>query len=325
MYLAYLLLITGLTISGVAIYYSVIGLAAIFAAAPIPVYIMGTTLEIAKLVGASWLKAHWDRSPRFIKSYMLLAILVLMMITSMGIFGFLSKAHMDQNLVSGDVLDKIAILDEKIKTQRDNIDAARKALTQMDQSVDQTMARSTTEKGAGRAVEIRRSQSKERSSLRTEIETAQREIARLNEEKSPISKDLRKVEAEVGPIKYIAALIYGDNPSQNILEKAVTWVIIMIVVVFDPLAVVMLLAAQMTFSWFKPKRILPIDLPIKSNENTSSIQFDFDSLYEDPQLVEDEPQLVDDEDLISKEARRYHPILNYKYVEVPEDLSKKKI
>jgi len=315
MYLAYLLLITGLTISGVAIYYSVIGMAAIFAAAPIPIYIMGTTLEIAKLVGASWLKAHWDRSPNFIKSYMLLAILVLMMITSMGIFGFLSKAHLDQSLVSGDVVDKIEILDEKIKTQRDNIDAARKALIQMDQSVDQTMARSTSEKGAGRAVEIRRSQSKERSGLRNEIETAQREITRLNEERAPIAKDLRKVEAEVGPIKYIAALIYGDNPSQNILEKAVTWVIIMIVIVFDPLAVVMLIAAQMTFSWFMPKKVLPIDQPIsvEDAESTASSNildtFDFDDWASDNDDVEEQVNTDQEEDILSKEARRYHPRL----------------
>ena len=258
MFLAILLLVTGLTISSVAIYYSVIGMAAIFSAAPISIYIMGTTLEIAKLVGASWLKAYWTRAPRLIKSYMTIAILVLMLITSMGIFGFLSKAHTDQNLVSGDVIDKIAIIDEKIKTQKDNIDAARKALKQMDESVDQTMARSTNEKGAGRAVEIRRAQNKERGLLRTEIETAQREVAKLNEEKAPIAKDLRKVEAEVGPIKYIAAFVYGDNPDTSILEKAVTWVIIMIVIVFDPLAVIMLIAAQMTFTWKSEKIITPI-------------------------------------------------------------------
>ena len=253
MYLAYLLLFTGLTISGVAIYYSVIGMAAIFAAAPIPVYIMGTTLEIAKLVGASWLKANWEKAPTFIKTYMTTAIIVLMMITSMGIFGFLSKAHSDQSLVSGDVLDKVAIIEEKIKTHKENIDAARKALKQLDESVDQTVARSTSEKSVGRAVDIRRSQNKERSILRNEIETSQREVAKLNEEKAPIAKDLRKVEAEVGPIKYIAAFVYGDNPDQNVLEKAVTWVIIMIVIVFDPLAVVMLVAAQMSFVWESKK------------------------------------------------------------------------
>lgn len=253
MHLAYLLLITGLTISGVAIYYSVIGMAAIFSASPIPIYIMFTILEIAKLVVVSWLKANWDRSPAFIKTYMSTVILVLMMITSMGVFGFLSKAHLDQNLVSGEVLDKVAVIEEKIKTQRENIDAARKALKQMDESVDQTVARSTSEKSVSKAVDIRRSQNKERGLLRSEIESAQKEIARLNEERAPIAKDLRKVEAEVGPIKYIATFIYGDNPDQNVLEKAVTWVIIMVVIVFDPLAVIMLLAAQMSFAWNKVK------------------------------------------------------------------------
>ena len=251
MILAWLLLLTGLLISAVAIYYSVIGLAAIFAAATIPIYIMGGSLEVAKLVCASWLKANWDRAPRFMKYYMITAVIVLMVITSMGIFGFLSKAHTDQSLVSGDVQSKIAVYDEKIKTSKDNIEANRKALRQMDEAVDQSMARSTDERGANRAVSIRQSQQRERVRLQTEITAEQKNIAKLNEERAPIAAEVRKVEAEVGPIKYIAAFIYGDNPDANILEKAVTWVIIMIVVVFDPLAVIMLLAAQMTFGWRK--------------------------------------------------------------------------
>jgi len=251
MIFAFLLLFTGLTISAVAIYYSVIGLTAIFAAAFWPVVIMGTTLEVAKLVCASWLKANWERIPVLMKTYMTVAVVVLALITSMGIFGFLSKAHLDNNLVSGDVVDKVAIIDEKIKTQRDNIEAARKALIQMDSAVDQTMARSTSEQGADKAANLRRSQQRERGILQKDISIAQAAIAKLNEERAPIAKDLRKVEAEVGPIKYIAALIYGDNPDSNLLEKAVTWVIITIVVVFDPLAIIMLLAAQMTFGWYR--------------------------------------------------------------------------
>ena len=251
MILAWLLLLTGLLISAVAIYYSVIGLAAIFAAATIPIYIMGGSLEVAKLVCASWLKANWDRAPRFMKYYMITAVIVLMVITSMGIFGFLSKAHTDQSLVSGDVQSKIAVYDEKIKTSKDNIEANRKALRQMDEAVDQSMARSTDERGANRAVSIRQSQQRERVRLQTEITAEQKNIAKLNEERAPIAAEVRKVEAEVGPIKYIAAFIYGDNPDANILEKAVTWVIIMIVVVFDPLAVIMLLASQYSFQWFK--------------------------------------------------------------------------
>jgi len=254
MILAWLLLLTGLTISAVAIYYSVIGLAAIFAAATIPIYIMGSTLEVAKLVCASWLKANWEKCPWFMKSYMLIAVLVLMVITSMGIFGFLSKAHTDQNLVSGDVLARIAIYDEKIKTERENIEAARKALSQMDSQVDQRLSRGNTEQGAERAAQMRRQQQAERTRLQRDITNSQNNIAKLQSERAPIAAEVRKIEAEVGPIKYIAKLIYGDNPDQNLLEKAVTWVIIMIVAVFDPLAVVMLLAAQMSFVWAREQK-----------------------------------------------------------------------
>lgn len=254
MLLAWLLLLTGLTISAVAIYYSVIGLAAIFAAATIPIYIMGGSLEVAKLVCASWLKANWSRTPLLMKTYMTIAVFVLMAITSMGIFGFLSKAHSDQSLVSGDVTSKIAIYDEKIKTAKENIDANRKALKQMDEAVDQVMVRSSSETGADKAVSIRRSQQKERARLQSEIAAEQKTIMALNQERAPIAAEVRKVEAEVGPIKYIASFIYGDNPDANILEKAVTWVIIIIVSVFDPLAVIMLLAAQMTFGWLREQK-----------------------------------------------------------------------
>jgi hypothetical protein len=256
MILAWLLLLTGLTISAVAIYYSVVGLTAIFSAAAIPIIIMGSALEVGKLVCASWLKANWERAPRFIKYYMIIAVVVLMIITSMGIFGFLSKAHNDQNLVSGDVQSKIAIYDEKIKTARDNIDANRKALKQMDEAVDQVMGRSQDEKGADKAVAIRRGQQKERARLQTEIQAEQKIISQVSEERSPIAAEVRKVEAEVGPIKYIAKFIYGDKGAdENMLEKAVTWIIVLIVVVFDPLAVIMLLAAQMTFGWRKQPSI----------------------------------------------------------------------
>ena len=263
MTLAWLLLLTGLTISIVAIYYSVVGLTAIFSAAAIPIIIMGTSLEVGKLVCASWLKANWERAPRFMKYYMITAVIVLMFITSMGIFGFLSKAHNDQNLVSGDVQSKIAIYDEKIKTAKDNIDANRKALKQMDEAVDQVMGRSTDEKGADKAVAIRRGQQKERARLQAEIQTEQKIISQISQERAPIAAEVRKVEAEVGPIKYIAKFIYGEKGAdENMLEQAVTWIIIMIVIVFDPLAVIMLLAAQMTFGWRRkePDNIKPVSI-----------------------------------------------------------------
>ena len=251
MILAALLLLSGLAISAVAIYYSVVGLTAIFSAAAIPIMIMGISLEVGKLVIASWVKAYWSRIPILMRTYAVAGVAVLMIITSLGIFGFLSKAHSDQTLVSGDVQSKIAVYDEKIKTEKENIEADRKALKQLDEAVDQILGRSTTETGADRAVAIRRSQQKERARLQAEISQSQQSISQLNDARAPIAAEVRKVEAEVGPIKYIAAFVYGDNPDASILERAVTWVIILIVVVFDPLAVVMLLAAQMTWAWYR--------------------------------------------------------------------------
>ncbi len=249
--IAWLTLFSGLTISAVAIYYSVAGLTAIFSAAVIPIIVMGVALEVSKLAATVWLKQNWQRAPNFIRGYLLAAIVILMLITSMGIFGFLSKAHSDQSLVSGDVQSKIAVYDEKIKTAKDNIDANRKALRQMDEAVDQVMGRSSDEKGADKAVALRRSQQKERARLQSEIAAEQKIVASVSEERAPIAAEVRKVEAEVGPIKYIANFIYGDNPDANVLEKAVTWVIIIIVIVFDPLAVILLLASQYSFMWFR--------------------------------------------------------------------------
>lgn len=281
MILAWLLLLTGLTISAVAIYYSVVGLAAIFSAAVIPIIVMGSALEVAKLVCASWLKANWEQAPRLMKVYMTTAVIVLMLITSMGIFGFLSKAHSDQSLVSGDVLSRISIYDEKIKTSKENIDANRKALKQMDESVDQSMARSADEKGADKAVALRRSQAKERARLQQEIAAEQKTISSLNEQAAPIRAEVRKVEAEVGPLKYIAAFVYGET-DETVLEKAVTWVIITIIVVFDPLAVIMLLAAQMTFGWRKEQQepIKPASINDFVAQPTEFIPKDKDSTYE---------------------------------------------
>jgi len=250
-FIAYLALLSGLTISGVAIWYSVAGLVSIFAAAVTPIIVMGVALEVSKLIATVWLKINWARSPIFIRTYLLGAISILMIITSMGIFGFLSKAHSDQSLVSGDVQSKIAIYDEKIKTAKENIEANRKQLKQMDEAVDQVMGRSQDEKGADKAVSIRKAQSRDRSAVAKDIEANQKLIATLNDQAAPIRAEVRKVEAEVGPIKYIAAFIYGDNPDANILEKAVTWVIIIIVSVFDPLAVILLLASQYSFQWFR--------------------------------------------------------------------------
>ena len=228
MILTVLMFVVALCLSAVAAFYSIVGLTAIFAAAVMPIVLMGSILEVAKLTVTVWLHDYWDRARWLMKVYLSTAVVVLMIITSMGIFGFLSKAHSDQSMVSGDILAKISIYDEKIKTEKENIEANRKALKQMDEGVDQVLGRSADEKGADKAVALRRSQQKERVRLQAEISQSQKSIAELNNARAPIAAEVRKVEAEVGPIKYIAALIYGDNPDANLLERAVRWVIIML-------------------------------------------------------------------------------------------------
>ena len=262
MIINYLALAIAIILSAVAAYYSIVGLAMIFASAVIPVIIMASALEAGKVVSASWLYRNWGTAPRFIKYYLTVAVVVLMFITSMGIFGFLSKAHLDQSVISGDSLTQLAIYDEKIKTEKENIDANRKALKQMDEGVDQVLGRSTDEKGADKAVAMRRSQQKERVRLQAEILQSQKSIAELNNTRAPIAAEVRKVEAEVGPIKYIAALMYGDNPDQNILEKAVRTVIIILVLVFDPLAIMLLLAANHSL-YRKEEPVVEVPPPIE--------------------------------------------------------------
>lgn len=235
-----------LTLSSVAAFYSIVGLMAIFAASPISIAVMGSTLEGAKLVIASWLYRNWKEIPIVMKSYFVVALVILMFLTSMGIFGYLSKAHLDQNVPTGDIAAKVGLIEEKIKVEKENIDAARSTLRQLDQQVDQTIARTTDAAGTDRSVAIRRNQARDRAAALRTIEQSQARIAALNEEKAPIAAELRKVEAEVGPIKYIASLIYGEEAASDstLLEKAVQWVTILIVSVFDPLAVVMLIAAN---------------------------------------------------------------------------------
>lgn len=260
--MTYLLFAVALSLSAVAAYYAVAGLIAIFAAAVIPIAIMGSLLEASKLVVASWLYRNWKEIPVLLKSYFTVALVVLMLLTSMGIFGFLSKAHLDQAIPTGDVQSKLALIDEKIKTEKENINASRKELSQLDAQVDQTIARTTEASGAERAINIRRNQQKDRSRILNEIGNAQAKIAKLQEERAPIASEVRKVEAEVGPIKYIAQVIYGDSADTDILEKAVRFVTILIVLVFDPLAVLMLVAAN--WQWRKDKGTLKVE-PIQQN------------------------------------------------------------
>ena len=241
----FLTLLTAIALSAVAGYYSVIGLAQIFPGSFWPVIIMGSILEASKLVTVSWLYRNWRECPILIKSYLSIAVTILMLITSMGIFGFLSKAHLEHSADNAPLVDKIALLDEKIKTEKENVESNRKIIKQYDEVVDQTMGRSTDEKGADKAQAIRRSQQKDRIRVLQEIQQSQATIAKYSEERAPLSTELKKIEADIGPIKYIAAMAYGEA-TNDIIDKAVRLVILLIIVVFDPLAILLLIAYNMS-------------------------------------------------------------------------------
>jgi len=238
--------LTAIALSAVAAYYSVIGLAQIFPGSYWPIIIMGSVLEMAKLVTVSWLYNNWNVTTRWMRYYFLIAVLLLMGITSMGIFGYLSKAHIEHSTSLSPLIEKEFIYDEKIKVQKETIEANRKNLLQLDAAVDQVMARSTDERGAERSNQIRKAQQKERSRIADENTRAQTEIQKITEEKSPISLEIKKAESDLGPIKYVADVVYGTQ-DRDLIDKAVRLVIFVIIVVFDPLAVLLLIAANQTY------------------------------------------------------------------------------
>ena len=256
MFFGILTLLVGLAISGVAAWYSIVGLMAIFAAAKIPIAIMGAVLEVGKLLTASWLYQYWDKTNTLLKSYFTIAVVVLMFITSMGIFGFLSKAHMDQTLTVGDNSLLIERIDRKIDREKVKITDAETVVAQLDKTV-QVLIDYDRIRGPSGAIAVRESQNDERATLSNIIDQAYNKIDTLSVEKLELDKEQLELEAEVGPIKYIAAFIYGDELDKTLLERAVRWIIITIIFVFDPLAVLLIVAANMTFkeALGKPKKV----------------------------------------------------------------------
>jgi len=245
--MGYLVLAAALLISGIAAWYSIVGLEAIFAAAQLPIIIMGASLEIGKLVTASWLYQNWKKVPFILKSYLTGAVIVLMFITSMGIFGFLSKAHIDQTISTGDNTLQIKLIDNKIAREQARIKDAETVLSQLDKSV-QTLIDFDRIRGKDGAIAVRESQKEERDQLTTVVDEASDKIATLQQDKLVLSKEQLQLEAEVGPLKYIAEFIYDGQADKDLLEAAVRWVIITIIFVFDPLAVLLIIAANMTFN-----------------------------------------------------------------------------
>ena len=252
MFLTLLTFISAIAISLIAAGYSILGLATLFAGAAVPIIAMGSALEVGKLVAASWLYHNWRSDiPKTLKAYLFTAIIVLIFITSVGIFGFLSKAHLDQVKPTAGNTEQIALIDKKIKQEEMIIERAERTLNQLDKALDVYIDKEYVSKG----LKERKKQKEERDLLNKSIDEAMEKIAELNNAKSSITIEQLKLEADVGPLKYVAELIYGDNAKDH-FDSAVRIIILILIFVFDPLAVLLLIAANISLRQWQMKRSL---------------------------------------------------------------------
>lgn len=225
----------------------------IFAGAAFAVMIMATVLEIGKLVSTAWLHYEWDRINNLVRAYFVFAVLVLMFITSMGIFGYLSKAHIDQTIqVGGNNELKIEMLERKIRRQQGIIDDSEKVVAQLDEAVE-TLQEYDRIRGPDGAIAVRASQAEERATLNKTIEASYNVLEEFQIELLPFKREQISLEAEIGPLKYIAELVYGKESAKDNFDNAVRWIIILIVFVFDPLAIMLLIVSTSAFKKDKIK------------------------------------------------------------------------
>ena len=252
MFLTILTFLSAISISVIAAGYSIIGLATLFAGAVIPIIAMGSALEVGKLVAASWLYNNWNSDvPRLLKAYLFGAIVVLIFITSMGIFGFLSKAHLDQVKPTSSNNIKIELLDNQINQQQLIINRSQKTLDQLDKALEVYIEKEFVTRG----LKERKKQEEERTELNNAINKASDKIAELTNQKAELELSQDKIEAEVGPIKYVAELIYGEQAKDN-FDKSVRFVILILIFVFDPLAVLLLIAANISLRQWRQKKAI---------------------------------------------------------------------
>ena len=250
MFLTLITFISAISISLIAAGYSILGLATLFAGAYVPIIAMGSALEVGKLVAASWLYHNWRRSiPKSLKIYLFSSIIILIFITSIGIFGFLSKAHLDQVKPTAGNTEQIELIDKKIKQEEKIIERAEKTLAQLDKALDVYIDKEYVSRG----LKERNKQKEERDLLNKSIDEAMAKIADLNNSKSSINIEQLKLEADVGPLKYVAELIYGDNAKDH-FDSAVRIIILILIFVFDPLAVLLLIAANISLNQWRDKR-----------------------------------------------------------------------
>jgi len=237
-------------IAFVAAYYSIIGLTAIFPASFAAIIAMGTVLEIGKLVTAAWLHQNWAVAPRALKYYLTGAVVILMFITSMGIFGFLSKAHIDQGMGLNEVQIQALQIEARIQRENREIERNETIMEQLDDALQRYIELGAVSKGLA----ARESQTEEREKIQESINQATKKIVSLQDELAQIQLQVSAFKAEVGPLAYIAEMIFGDNPDKDVLEQAVRLVILVIIFVFDPLAVLLIIAASISYKEHKKQK-----------------------------------------------------------------------
>ena len=233
MFFGLLTLFVALAISTVAAYYSIVGLMAIFAGATTAIAIMGVVLEVGKLVVASWTFQNWKTTAFMMKVYFIFAVLVLMFITSLGIFGFLSRAHIQQSNPTALLEERIERIEIKTEQKQEQIGRYEGRLEILDKALERYIELGAVTRGLNKIAES----DNETTLLKSRIDTLEGEIDNLTDEKYELKTKLNLAEVEVGPIRYIAEMLY-DDASESELEEAVRWIIILLIFVFDPLAVV---------------------------------------------------------------------------------------
>ena len=288
--MTFLTLLCALALSGIAAYYSVIGLAAIFTGAFWPIVFMGSILEASKLVTTSWLYRNWKNCPFLLKSYLTIAVVILMMITSMGIFGYLSKAHIDSTLDAGANMVEVKTLNAQEKIAKERL--------------DYLLARAKDPSTAS-------------NRLDKQIQDTQKELNEISKKKLPLLKESNKLVAEVGPIKYVGDMIYGTD-DDNAIDKAVRLVIMLIMVVFDPLAVLLLVAANMSMKQGKePGKpiikngeitgVTASDIPVFTDTVKSEEEF-FEKVKASSKKLDEDKVEIDKENIATVEEEKVEPI-----------------
>ena len=248
-FLNWLALLTSVGIAGIAAYFSVIGMATIFAGAYLGTIVMMTALEVGKLVTAAFLHLAWDKL-NYMKYYLVTAVGVLMLITSLGIFGYLSKANIETTLVGDSYTLEMSIIDKRIESKDSQLQRLEDRVAGLDNILDTARPQDRNY--------IDRRQTDERKEIANDIDIIVDDIVKLNQEKLPFQRLQLEQEGEIGPIKYVAEVIYGQDESVKYLDNAVRWVIFALIFVFDPLAILLLITSAGLIARPKGKLTPPV-------------------------------------------------------------------